>query len=64
MTDSLHDLLSESEVIRLDENIFRSAADLEKLVADGDLAAAIIVPDGYGRAILKDKTCTFDCDRR
>ena len=36
--------------------VFHSAADLEKLVADGDLAAAIIVPDGYGRAVLKDKT--------
>ena len=55
ITGSLHDLLAESEVIRLDENIFRSAADLEKLVADGDLPAAIIVPAGYGRALLKDK---------
>jgi ABC-2 type transport system permease protein len=55
VTDTLHDLLSASEVIRLDENIFLSIEDLEKLVADGDLAAVIIVPDGYGRAILKDK---------
>lgn len=56
ITDSLHDLLDKSEVIRLDENIFTSAEDLEKLVADGDLAAAILVPNGYGRALLKDKT--------
>ncbi len=56
VTDELHDLLDKSEVIRLDENIFRSQSDLEKLVADGDLAAAVIVPDGYGRAVLKDKT--------
>ena len=56
VTDSLHDLLDKSEVIRLDENVFRSASDLEKIVADGDLAAAIIIPDGYGRAVLKDKT--------
>jgi ABC-2 type transport system permease protein len=56
VADSLHDLLAGSEVIRLDENRFRSPADLEKLVADGDLAAAVIVPDGYGRAVLKDKT--------
>jgi ABC-2 type transport system permease protein len=56
VTDALHDLLAASKVIRLDENVFRSASDLEKLVADGDLAAAIIVPDGYGRAVLKDKT--------
>jgi len=56
VTDSLHDLLAESEVIRLDENVFRSSSDLEKIIADGDLAAAILVPDGYGRAVLKDKT--------
>lgn len=55
ITDSLHDLLLKSEVIRLDENIFASSADLEKQVADGDLAAVIVVPDGYGRALLKDK---------
>jgi ABC-2 type transport system permease protein len=55
VTDSLHDLLSESEVVRLEESIFHSAADLETLVADGELAAAILVPDGYGRALLKDK---------
>ena len=56
VTDKLHDLLDKSEVIRLEENVFLSSSDLEKLVADGDLAAAIIVPDGYGRAVLKDKT--------
>jgi ABC-2 type transport system permease protein len=56
VTDSLHDLLATSEVIHLDENRFRSPADLEQLVADGDLAAAVIVPHGYGRAVLKDKT--------
>ena len=56
LTDSLHDLLVGSAVIRLDDNSFHSAADLEKWVADGDLAAAIIIPDGYGRAVLKDRT--------
>ena len=55
VTNSLHDLLDKSEVIRLDENIFHSTTDLEKLVADGDLAAAIIVPHGYGKAMLKNK---------
>jgi ABC-2 type transport system permease protein len=54
VTNSLHDLLDKSEVIRLDENVFHSASDLEKLVADGDLAAAIIVPQGYGQAMLKN----------
>jgi ABC-2 type transport system permease protein len=55
VTDSLHDLLAKSQVIRLDENVFNSAADLEKLVSDGDLAAAIVVPDGYGRNVLKGR---------
>ena len=56
VTDELHDLLADSKVIRLEDNVFLSAADLEKLVADGNLAAAVIVPDGYGRAMLKNKT--------
>jgi linearmycin/streptolysin S transport system permease protein len=56
VTRSLHELLSESEVMRLDETPFRSEAGLEKLVADGDLAAAILVPHGYGRNLLKGKT--------
>jgi ABC-2 type transport system permease protein len=55
VTNSLHGLLDKSEVIRLDENVFHSSSDLEKLVANGDLAAAIIVPDGYGKAMLKNK---------
>lgn len=56
VTDELHDLLADSELIRLDENAFRSESDLETLVAEGDLAAAVIVPEGYGRAVLKNKT--------
>src|SRR5512138_230099 len=56
VTNSLQDVLSKSTVIRLDENVLRSEADLEKMVADGDLAAAIIVPDGYGKAVLKGKS--------
>jgi ABC-2 type transport system permease protein len=55
VSNTLHDLLVKSEVVRLDENGFRSTADLEKLVANGDLAAAVIVPHGYGRAFLKGK---------
>src|SRR5512141_1140793 len=35
VTDSLHDLLDTSDVIKLDENIFRSQANFEKQVADG-----------------------------
>ena len=55
ITGSLHDLLVESDVIRLEEKVFLSASDLERLVEDGDRAAALIVPDGYGKAFLKDK---------
>jgi ABC-2 type transport system permease protein len=55
LTGELHNLLSDSEVIRLEENVFLSSAELEKLVADGDMAAALVVPDGYGRALLKNK---------
>ncbi len=55
VTDSLHDLLDKSEVIKLDENVFRAEAELEQLVAEGELAAGIIVPHGYGKAFLKDK---------
>ena len=56
ITDQLHDLLAKSDVIRLEESLFLDESDFEKMVADGDLAAAVIVPDGYGRAVLKDKT--------
>jgi ABC-2 type transport system permease protein len=56
ITDELHDLLADSEVIRLVENSFLSQSELERLVADGELAAVVIVPDGYGRAVLKNKT--------
>jgi ABC-2 type transport system permease protein len=55
VTGSLHDLLARSEVIRLEENAFRSESDLEQLVAEGDLAAAVIVPDGYGKNALKGR---------
>lgn len=55
VTDELRTLLSSSELIRLDENAFRLESDLETLVAEGDLAAAVIVPDGYGKAVLKNK---------
>jgi ABC-2 type transport system permease protein len=51
----LHDQLADSDVIRLDENETRSYPDLELLVANGDLAAVIIVPDRYGATFLKAK---------
>jgi ABC-2 type transport system permease protein len=56
LSQSLHDLLVNSDVIRLQEIPFASASDLETLVADGKLAAAIIVPKGYSQALLADKS--------
>ena len=56
VTDSLHEMLDGSEVLRLEEMGPRPQAELEKMVADGDLAALVIVPPDYGRLVLKDKT--------
>jgi ABC-2 type transport system permease protein len=52
----LHGLLAGSQVITLQEDSTRSVSDLEKLVFDEKLAAALIVPHGYGKAVLADKT--------
>jgi ABC-2 type transport system permease protein len=51
VTQGLKALLTKSTVIRLDENPQRTSAELEKLVVDEKLAAAIIVPAGYGRSL-------------
>jgi ABC-2 type transport system permease protein len=56
VTDELHKLLDKSEIVRLEDNTFLSEADYEKLVADGNLAAVVIVPKGYGKSVLKNKT--------
>jgi ABC-2 type transport system permease protein len=50
VSQGLKTLLAGSAVIRLDEKAGRSRADLEKLVADGKLAAAVVVPAGYSQA--------------
>lgn len=55
ISQSLHDLLSNSEVIRLEERSWLSPSELESLVADEKLAAAIIVPKGYGHNFLREK---------
>jgi len=55
VSQALHDQLVASDVIRLDENLSRTYPDLESLVADGDLAAVIIVPDRYGATFTKGK---------
>jgi ABC-2 type transport system permease protein len=55
ISDTLHGLLADSELIRLHENDTLSASDLDLMVAEGDLAAAVIIPNGYSKAILADK---------
>jgi ABC-2 type transport system permease protein len=52
----LHDMLADSETIRLVKYSSASISEFESFVADGNLAAAIIVPRGYGQAMLKNKT--------
>ncbi len=56
ISQSLHDLLTKSEVVRLEEYPSASIADLELLVADGKLAAAVFVPHDYSKLLLADKT--------
>jgi ABC-2 type transport system permease protein len=50
LSQGLKGLLAGSSVIRLDEKA-GTTADLEKLVAGGKLAAALVVPSGYGQSI-------------
>lgn len=51
----LRSLLDASEVIRLKEAGWLGRANLEKQVTDGDLAALVVIPQGYGRIILHGK---------
>jgi ABC-2 type transport system permease protein len=44
-------LLDGSDVIRLDQKEQRSPEDLDQSVADGTLAAAVVVPAGFGRSV-------------
>jgi ABC-2 type transport system permease protein len=52
LSQALMKLLQSSDVIRLEEKPNRSSADLEKLVADSKLAAALIIPAGYSDHLL------------
>ncbi|MFZ5820594.1 MAG: ABC transporter permease [Chloroflexota bacterium] len=56
ISDTLHDLLADSDLIRIEEDDSLSASDLDRMVAEGDLAAAVIIPSGYSKAVLADKT--------
>jgi ABC-2 type transport system permease protein len=55
LSRKLHDVLAASKIIRLDENQVRSVSDLEQLVSQEKLAAAIIIPAGYGKTSLEGK---------
>ncbi|MBI4790007.1 MAG: ABC transporter permease [Chloroflexi bacterium] len=55
LSKKMYELLSTSQVIRLDHVPTRQVADLERLGAEGKLAGAIIVPSDYGRATLAGK---------
>lgn len=52
LSRELGGLLATSEIIRLDQDPTRSVSDLERLVAEKKLAAALIVPARYGRNSL------------
>ena len=49
-------LLASSQVIRIDAEAAAGATELEEQVADGDLAAAIVVPAGYSSELLAGQT--------
>ena len=56
ISDSLQDLMADSDVIRIEANPSWSASDLDFMVAEGDLAAGVIIPSGYSKALLADKS--------
>jgi ABC-2 type transport system permease protein len=55
LSEQLMTLLANSEVIRIDE-VGTGMAELEEKVAEGDLAAAIIMPAGYSDGLLTGQT--------
>jgi len=52
LSTDLKGLLANSTVIRPDEGTPQTISDLDKLVAEGKLAAALIIPDGYSQSVL------------
>lgn len=56
ISDTFRDLLTDSDLIRIVEDENLTASDLDQMVAEGDLAAAIIIPSGYSKALLADRT--------
>jgi ABC-2 type transport system permease protein len=56
ISDTLQDLMADSEIIHIQSNPSWSASDLDFMVAEGDLAAAVVIPQGYSKATLADKS--------
>ena len=56
LSRELGDMLGASTVIRLQRSGAASTGDLETWVADGDIAGAIIIPKGYGKNTLSEKS--------
>ena len=56
ISDTFRDLLADSDLIRIIEDDSFTASDLDRMVAEGDLAAGVIIPAGYSKALLADKT--------
>jgi len=55
ISQKLQDLLVDSEVIRLEASEWSTSDSLKAKVADEKLAAAIIVPEGYGSRMLRGR---------
>jgi ABC-2 type transport system permease protein len=55
LSSQLHLLLEASSVIRLETDRTASESDFEKQVAEGDLAAALIIPQGFSAALLEGR---------
>lgn len=51
LSQELEELLDGSSVVRLERDPAWTPADLEKMVAEKDLAAALVIPAGYGASL-------------
>jgi ABC-2 type transport system permease protein len=55
ISSELVKILEDSEVIRLERYAMLDRASLEVMVADGQLAAAMVIPPGYGYGMLHSR---------
>jgi len=56
ISEALWKMMGDSDLIRIQVDESWTEADMDHLVAEGDLAAAVIIPEGYSKAVLADKT--------